>query len=230
MQEIWKNIEGYDGYQVSNLGNVKSLNYNKTGKEKIMKLCKDKYGYLTLILYKEGKNKFMRVHRLVADAFIKNPNNLPQVNHRNEDKTDNRVENLEFCDAKYNMNFCTRNERSSKSKTNGKKSKKVICIETGVTYPSLSEVHRQFGFSESNISAACRGKYKQSYGYHWKFVDQFKIDQIFSNKYLKLKYFLYLYNEERSKASYYKKKLHSSRLMQKKPTLGKKKKYKFPEL
>ena len=111
MIEIWKDIEGYENlYQVSNLGRVKSLNYNHTGKEKIMKAKKDK-GYLRVQLYKDGKPKFYSVHRLVATSFLPNPNNLSQVNHIDEDKSNNIVDNLEWCSAKYNSNYGTRIQR-----------------------------------------------------------------------------------------------------------------------
>lgn len=107
--EIWRDIKDYEGlYQVSNLGRVKSLKY---GKEKILKGYKYRGGYLRVDLYKERKVKHFPIHRLVASAFINNPNNLPQVNHKDEDKTNNCAENLEYCDSSYNTNFGTRNER-----------------------------------------------------------------------------------------------------------------------
>ena len=157
--EIFKEIEGYEGlYQISNLGNVKSL---KFGKERTLKPAKDKGGYLYVGLCKEGKRKNHYIHRLVARAFLPNPNNYPIINHKNEIKTDNRVENLEFCDAKYNINYGTAIE---------KRSKQVLCVETGVIYPSTMEVQRQFGFSQGYISSACNGRYKQAYGFHWCYV------------------------------------------------------------
>ena len=161
--EIYKDVEGYEGlYQVSNLGNVKSLGNDKTRKEKIRILTKNKKnGYLFLILSKEGKHKRYYIHRLVAQAFIDNPNNLPEVNHKDEDKTNNHVTNLEFCDRKYNVNYGTRTEKTSKQ---------VLCVETGKVYYSAYEVERQLGFARSNISSACNGRIKQAYGYTWKFV------------------------------------------------------------
>lgn len=172
MKEIWRDIEGYEGlYQVSNLGNVKSLNYNRTGKERILKATKDN-GYLSVCLYKDGIKKSYKVHRIIALAFLPNPDNLPQVNHKDEDKTNNRVDNLEWCNSKYNNNYGTRNKRSGESQTNHPKfSKQVLCVETGVIYPSTRQVERKLGFANSNISAACNGKYKRAYGFHWRYID-----------------------------------------------------------
>lgn len=108
--EEWKDVVGYEGlYKVSNLGNVKNCLSGR-----ILKLCNDKDGYKILNLYKNGVRKTYRVHRLVSKAFLTNPNNLQQVNHKDEDKTNNRVDNLEWCDAKYNLNFGTAQERKAK--------------------------------------------------------------------------------------------------------------------
>ena len=104
--EIWKDVVGFEGlYQVSNLGRVKSLNYKRTGKAKIMKPYKTKKGYLRIYLTKNNKIFRFRLHRLVAFAFLENPNNFDQINHKNEIKTDCRVLNLEWCDANYNCNL-----------------------------------------------------------------------------------------------------------------------------
>lgn len=110
MNEIWKSIDGYENYEISNLGNVRSLNWNRTGRSQIIKPGMTK-GYLRVCLSKSGKVKMFGVHRLVAEAFLPNPGNLPEVNHRNEIKTDNRADNLEWCSAQYNSNFGTRNKR-----------------------------------------------------------------------------------------------------------------------
>ena len=173
MIEIWKDIEGYYGlYQISNLGRVKSLNYRRTGKEKILKQAKTKLGYLFVFLkHKQEKAKPYYIHRLVAEAFIDNPNNLTEINHIDEDKTNNASSNLEWCTRLYNINFGTRNERSRISRTNDiKRSKQVLCVETGKIYPSTKEVQRQLGFRQGNISKCCNGKGKTAYGHTWKYV------------------------------------------------------------
>lgn len=164
--EIYKEIEGYEGiYQVSNYGNVKSLGNDKTRKEKVLKPQKHNYGYLMVSLNKQGKHKLHFVHRLVAEAFIDNPNNYEEVNHKDEDKTNNSVINLEWCTRLYNHNYGTINQRIAESR-----SKPVICLETGKIYPSLKEVQRQLGFSQGNISNVCNGKQQTAYGFHWKYV------------------------------------------------------------
>ena len=174
MKEEWKNIKGYPNYMVSNMGNVKSLNYNHTGREKIMKPSVDKDGYMYICLYKNGVKKLYLVHRLVAEAFISNPNNYPQVNHKDENPSNNFVDNLEWCDAKYNNNYGTRTERVTEKLINGKKSKTVLQINKNTSeiigeWPSIAEINRKKGFDSKCISNCCKGKQKQSYGFKWAF-------------------------------------------------------------
>lgn len=125
--EIWKDVEGYEGlYQVSNFGRVKSLNYRGLGKEKVLKQGKHKQGYLLVHLYKDNKQKTSTVHKLVALAFLENPYNFPQVNHKDENKENNKVENLEFCSARYNINYGTRSERVSEKRKGFRFTKEAI--------------------------------------------------------------------------------------------------------
>ena len=108
MMEEWKEIPGYEGlYEVSNMGNVRNIRRNT-----LLRLSKDCYGYTQVSLYKNSIRTGLRVHRLVAQAFLSNPDNLPQVNHKDEDKSNNRVDNLEWCDSKYNLNYGTARIRS----------------------------------------------------------------------------------------------------------------------
>ena len=161
--EIWKDVVGYEGfYQVSNKGNVYSVGrVDSRGHRRRGRILKPKYdrgGYLTVNLCKNGKLKTKKVHRLVAGAFLPNPNGLPQVNHRDEIKDNNNVENLEWCDSKHNINYGTRNERISKKV-------RVVNAKTGdvVEFNSTAEAGRK-GYDQSSVSAACRGVYTDSNG------------------------------------------------------------------
>lgn len=171
--EIWADIEGYVGlYQVSNWGRVKSFKQSTRGK--ILKPANNGHGYLHVVLSKDGKSKTIKVHRLVATAFIPNPYGLPQVNHKDENPLNNRAENLEWCDGAYNSKFGTRTDRISRANTNGKKSKRVfqysITGELVKEWVSVNEVQRQMGWDERNISACCLGKIKTAYNYKWRYV------------------------------------------------------------
>lgn len=166
VNEIWRDIEGFEGlYQVSNLGNVKSLGNNKNKKEKILKPSKNIWGYLQVWLIKDGRRYAKTVHRLVAEAFIPNPDNLPEINHKSEDKTDNSVKNLEWCTHEYNMNYGNRNKKIAK-----KLSKPVICIETGIFFSSTMDAERKTGINSGNISNCCLGRQKHAGGYSWKYA------------------------------------------------------------
>lgn len=112
MIEIWKDIKGYEGrYQISNFGNVMSLNYNNTGKPHLLAPSKDKDGYYQVGLSMKQNRKYFRIHRLVAEAFIPNPENKEQVNHKDEIKNNNNVDNLEWATVSENINYGTRNQR-----------------------------------------------------------------------------------------------------------------------
>ena len=175
MQEIFKDIKGYEGkYQVSNHGNVKSLNYHRTGKERLLKPTLQTTGYLYVSLFKPLKR--FQIHRLVANAFIPNPNNLPCVNHKDEDKTNNHVDNLEWCTQLYNINYGNGIIKSCK-----KRCKKVYqyTIEGKFIkeFESIKECERN-GFNQGNIVSCCRGGYfknnkwinvTQHKGYKWSY-------------------------------------------------------------
>ena len=165
--EHWKSITGYDGlYEVSDLGRVKSLKY---GKERILKPRETHGGYLKVALCKDGKVEQSKIHRLVAKAFIPNPNNLETVNHKDEVKTNNTVSNLEWMSQKDNINYGTRNKRASEALS---KQVQMFDKSTGellATFPSLMEAERVTGIYHGNISQCCNGKYKSAGGYIWKY-------------------------------------------------------------
>ena len=169
MNEEWRDIKGYEGlYQVSNLGRVRSLNCRgHKGCIGILTPRLDGKGYEMVALYKEGKARNTKVHRLVAQAFIPNPNNYPQVNHKDEDKTNNNVDNLEWCTNEYNHNYGTRNERVAKSL-----SKKVICITTGEIFNSMREACRKYDINTGRMTECCQGKRKTAGGYKWEYFKE----------------------------------------------------------
>lgn len=152
MAEIWKDIKGYEGkYQVSNLGNVRSLNYHRMGITKLLKIRKDKDGYNMAYLVRSGYNRPVGVHRLVAQAFIPNPNKYPCVNHKNEVKDDNRVENLEWCAVRYNTLYGTGVQRTKLNQPN-----RIEIEVDGVKYLSLSEAARSLSSSIQALKLAIR--------------------------------------------------------------------------
>lgn len=171
MEEIWKLI-GYEGYEVSNLGRVKSYKYDKIN-GKIMKPYKNTKGYLQIDLQLDGRKRENRVHlsvhRLVAIAFIPNPDNLPQVNHKDEDKTNNCVDNLEWCTNDYNAHYGTHIERvAEKIRVPIYSVDKQGNIEH---FPGVREADRIVSGKEYGISApismCLNGKRKTAYGRQW---------------------------------------------------------------
>lgn len=175
MQVEWRPVVGYDGYFVSNTGLIKSF---KRKKPHILKIQKNRFGYLYVNLKKNGKEKFLRVHRLVAQAFIDNPLNLPFVNHKDECKTNNTVENLEWCTQRYNVNYGNaQKKRLEISRYKGEKRFRQVCqIKDGVviaTYESEHEAARKTGCLQSSISSVVNHKrLKSTGGYEWKFAEE----------------------------------------------------------
>lgn len=175
--EIWKDIPDYSGYyKVSNLGNIRSLDryeiqsngIKRFRKGRTLKLSLDKYGYNRVELNKNSKPKLCLVHRLVAKTFIPNKLNLPQVNHKDEDKTNNQVDNLEWCTHDYNNTFGTRTKRIS-----SKLSKKVYQYDLNLNFLkewcSTKECDK-YGFCSKHISSCCIGKRKTHKGYIWSYT------------------------------------------------------------
>ena len=186
ISEIWRTPisdgEIYEGlYKVSNLGKILSLNYKNTGKAKLMNPSDNGCGYLRVCLSKNGEDKWCLVHRLVATAFLENPENLPEVNHKDENKKNNFVflnedgsvdkkrSNLEWKNHRDNLNHGTHNERMAKTK-----SKKVLQFslsgELIREWDSTAECGRN-GFNQGNIVSCCNGKLPQYKGFIWKYKE-----------------------------------------------------------
>lgn len=166
MTEIWMPVAGFDGlYEVSNYGRVKSLKRNTT-RGGIMKSHVNK-GYEYVHLCKNGKHKNAKVHRLVAIAFIPNPEAKPEVNHKDENKLNNHATNLEWATPKENINHGTRAARFAE-----KIRKPIVqCDMDGRPireWPSSVSVERELGYKSSNIRSVCCGNAKSAYGFKWK--------------------------------------------------------------
>lgn len=179
MEEIWLDIKDFKGiYQVSNLGRVKSLARDIICrgrllhfKEVILKSAIGRDGYKRVALSKDGKQKMFLVHRLVADAFIPNPNNYPIINHKDEDKANNVPENLEWCTHKYNNNYGTTQQRHAQ-----KLKKSILQIEAKTNeiireWSSAMDVEREIGYDQANISKCCLGQRKTANGFKWRYKE-----------------------------------------------------------
>ena len=182
MIEEWRDVVGYEGlYEVSNLGNVRSKEkisvvvfgklkgrqQHRKGKD--IKINHANKGYSQVHLTKNRCGRTERVARLVAQAFIPNPDNLPFVNHKDENRSNDCVDNLEWCTHEYNCNYGNRKKRIAKAH-----SKPIVqCDMLGVfirRWDSISDVTRTYGFEQSNLCKALNGKYSNAYGYVWKYV------------------------------------------------------------
>lgn len=173
MSEIWKDVVGYEGfYKVSSLGKVRSMARHGTP-DRIVRAIPDKNGYLRVHLSKNGERRNVCVHRLVAIAFVENPNNKPQVNHKDECKTNNEVANLEWVTCLENNNYGTRNSRVSKSKRNTN-CKSILQLDKRGNvireWVSINEVERQHGYDTGLLSKCCKGRKKSAYGYLWVYA------------------------------------------------------------
>lgn len=176
--EKWKPVKGYEGfYEVSDEGRVRSLdrytrnsrngNFTRFVKGRVKKQS-NRGGYLCVTLNRDGKYKTVLVHRLVALAFLDNPSHLPQVNHKDENKRNNRVDNLEWCTAEYNVCYGTRTNRMAATQ-----SRAVIASKDGhdwKRYPSLMSTKAD-GMNPSNVKYACDGRFSTMYGFTWRWAD-----------------------------------------------------------
>lgn len=185
MKEIWKPIPEYEGYyEVSNTGKVKSLTrtiidkngvqYTYIGKEKTPSIAN--HGYYSVTLYKQHQTKTFLIHRLVALVFLPNPNNLPFVNHKDENKLNNNVENLEWCSQEYNNNYGTVNERKSQTLT---QNSIIMCNKN--THEPIKEFFNVYKALEylnkprngnGNIYKVLKNERQSAYGYWWKYTEK----------------------------------------------------------
>lgn len=183
MNEIWREIPGYEGrYMVSNTGSVLSLNYrNCNYSRRLVPKCNNS-GRLWVELFKNGQRKQFLIHRLVAMAFISNPENYPEVNHIDEDCKNNHVENLEWCSRQYNISYYLERHSADKrviknysekySQQNNKKvnqfSKDGKLIRT---WTNSRAVYKEKNWSDWSISECCRNKRKTAYGFIWQYAN-----------------------------------------------------------
>ena len=194
--EEWRDIKNYEGlYQISNLGRVKSVKrtvWNNgrccyvTVPERILKLKKNRYGYLQIVLHKDGNRKSYGVHRLVAEAFIPNPDNLPEVDHKNGRKLDNRANNLRWVTKEDNLRYMNNRRKDKKTreietqfgknnittKNSSRKDKtKILHLETGKLYNSSRHAGRELNLSDANIRRSCKTNGRSAVkGNHFRYV------------------------------------------------------------
>ena len=174
--ELWKPVKGYENYQVSTYGRVKSLErYEKCGnffrirKEKILKCNKNKFGYFKVDLYKNGVKKTVRINRLVWQTFVGEIPPKWDINHLDENKENNHLENLEACSHEKNINWGTRNAKAAVALSKAVEAIDKVTGRVVFTFPSTNEAGRQ-GFHQGNIAACCRGKRKSHGGFIWRYA------------------------------------------------------------
>lgn len=164
--EEWRDIEGFDGrYQISNLGNVRTKDFNHTKKVQKMKISKNHRGYHQVCLTQNNKKKTYKIHRLVAIAFVKNPKPdlYTYVNHIDENKNNNSAVNLEWCTNEYNIKYGSRAAKTSKEHAQYDLYGNLIKI-----WPSSKEIERALGYSRRQIGRCCDGEIASAYGYVWR--------------------------------------------------------------
>jgi hypothetical protein len=166
MEEQWKPIiidgVSYKNYEISTHGRVRTMNYKGTGEIKVLKLAKRKDNYFHVNLCKSGKYKSYLVHRLVATMFIPNPDNLTDVDHIDQNRENNYIENLRWLSHGNNIVHS--------------QAKKVICIETGIVYKSTKDAQRKTGFNRAGITQCCNGKQETCGSYHWMYYTDYLIE------------------------------------------------------
>lgn len=168
--EEWKEVYGFDYlFEISNLGRVRTKYYGKLGYKpeyRFIEPLDNGRGYLRLNVRSNCKQKTVYIHRLVANAFIPNPKGYPEINHKDENKKNNNVDNLEWCSRVYNSNYGTIKERIGK-----KHSLKVICVELNIVYNSVREAAEAFDVCITAVSNCLNGRSKSCAGYTWRYAD-----------------------------------------------------------
>ncbi|MDR2044899.1 MAG: HNH endonuclease [Clostridium sp.] len=185
-KEVWKDIEGYEGkYQVSNEGKVRTLNYKRTGRMAVMSPCKSRWGYVCVNLWNNGQRKFRKIHRLVAMAYLENPNELPFVHHKDENKTNNNVSNLEWSSVSHNTQSFVNNHpewkqkigdaQLGKSKPSTWRAIEQRDLQGNVvsSFCSIKDVAKKTHLLETSIVRCCKGKAKTCGGYKWQYAARY---------------------------------------------------------
>lgn len=170
MAEEWREILGFDVlYEVSNLGRVRTRHDGKKGYTKEYRFVNptdNGKGYMRFNWKTGGKHRTVYIHRLVAELFVENPMNYSEINHKDENKSNNKADNLEWCAHLYNCNYGTRNKRTSE-----KRSYPVLCVETGEIFKSLDDAAAVYGVVKNAILNCIKGRSKSSGGYTWRRAD-----------------------------------------------------------
>ena len=179
--EIWKTIEGTNGrYEISNTGKIRSLNYKNTGKIKELRPAPDPKGYMKTMLLIGGRYKNVKVHRLVAEVFIPNPEGKPQVNHKDGNKRNNHEDNLEWSSNIENAHHAIEtglfvNSYKASEAANEKRKKPIVATRADgekYTFDSISSASRSLGVNRRHIQSILRGERRQTRGYTFEYENE----------------------------------------------------------
>lgn len=175
--EVWRDIDGYEGlYQISNLGRIKSLPKKTKQKTTFLRPGVNSVGYANVVLHKNGEKHNYKVHRLVARAFIPNSEDLPCINHKDENKLNNNVSNLEWCSVKYNTNYGSGMRRNAEKQIATKATRKPIFMIDGnnniTWFQSIRDCQRITGLCQTHISKVIRGIYRQYNGFRFELAGE----------------------------------------------------------